>query len=184
MGQQEAARYGVELLQTGKQGRDLSRVLALLVVEQHVAAEVRVSAEDFIGAFAGNHDLVAGVAYGAAQKVFRHAMGVDAEGLGLQDRIGEVIGEIVLPDGDGVEIGPGLRGHLFGLVFLIVVSAIEGQSEGPNGIATMERREAEHGARIEAAAEIAADGDIGTQTKTNCFVKRVTKFGGVVCVRA
>src|SRR6476469_2293232 len=165
MGQQESARYWIELVQTGKEGRNLSRVLALLVVEQHVAAEVRVTAADFIGAFACNHDFVAGVSYGTAQKVFRHTMRVDAEGLRLNDGIGEVIREIVLPNGDGGEIGSRLRGQLFGLCFFIVVSAIEGEREGANGIAAMERCEAEGGAGIETAAEIAANEDICTQTE-------------------
>ena len=105
------------------------------VVQQHVAAEVGVSGEDLVGALAGQHDLVAGVAHGPAQQVLRHAVRVEAERLGLPGRVGEVVGEVGLADRDRVELGPGVRRHLAGDGPLVVVGPVEGQREGPDRIA-------------------------------------------------
>ena len=107
VGQQQAARDRVARRPARSRSCcDRRRVLALRVVQQHVAAEVRVAGQDLVGAFAGQDDLVAGVAHGPAQQVLRDAVRVEAERLGLPDRVGEVVGEVGLPDRDRVELGP------------------------------------------------------------------------------
>ena len=54
------------------------------IVEQHVAAEMRIAAEDLVRALAGDDDLVAGIAHRAAQQIFGHAVGVEAERLAVR----------------------------------------------------------------------------------------------------
>ena len=159
-------------------------ILTFAVVEQHVAAEVRIAAEDFVGAFAGDDDLVAGVADGAAEEIFRHTVGVDADGLGLGDGVGEVVGEVALDDGDGVELGAGKGGHLAGDGAFVVGRVFKGEGEGLDGIGMVARGEAEDGAGVEAAAEIDADGHVGAQADAHGFFEGVAEFGDVVGVRA
>ena len=145
---------------------------------------MRVASEELVGAFAGEDYLVSCVANGAAEEIFGDAVGVDAEGLGLEDGVGEVVGEIVLMDGYGEEVGAGSGRHLFRLFLLVVLCTVEGEGEGADGFRVMFRREAEDGAGVEAAAEIAADGDIGAKTKPHGFLEDVAKFGGVVGIGA
>src|ERR1700751_3204121 len=98
MREQQSGRDMVELFQIVEQRRNFGRVLALLVVKKHVAAAMSITAEDLIRSFPRNHDLVTGLAYGTAEKILGSAMCVYAEGLRLQDRLGEVVCKIVLPD--------------------------------------------------------------------------------------
>ncbi len=49
------------------------------VVQQHVATEVRIAAEDLIGTLAGEHDLEAMIAHHLAQDEFRHAMRIGGQ---------------------------------------------------------------------------------------------------------
>ena len=143
-----------------------------------------VAAQNFIGAFAGENDFVASVAHGTAQKVLGHAMGIDAKRFRLQDGIGEMVGEIVLPNGDGIEVGAGFRRHLARFFFFVVVSVVEGEGEGANRFGVMFCGEAEDGAGVEASAEIATDGNIGAQTDADGFFEDVAELGGVVGVGA
>ena len=77
----------------------------------------------------------------------------------------------------GWNSAPALRGHLAAHRSFVVVGAVEGQREGADRIAMMARGEAEHGAGIEAAAEIAADRHIGAQPEANRLFQRVPKLG-------
>ena len=153
-------------------------------MEQHVAAEVRVAGQDLVGALAGQHDLVAGVAHGPAQQVLRHAVRVEAERLGLPGRVGEVVGEVGLADRDRVEVGPGVRRHLAGDRPLVVVGPVEGQREGPDRIAAVRRRQAQHGAGVDPAAEVAADRHVGPEAQPDRLVQRVPEPLGVLGVGA
>ena len=178
--QQQPAGHRIEPFQILEQACDLGRVLALPVVKQHVAAKVRVAAEDLVRSFSGQDDLVAGVAHGAAQQVFGDAVGIEAERLRLRDRIGKMIGQIVLPDRDGEEFRAGLRRHLPGFSFLVIFGAVEGQGEGANRFAVMSRRQAEDRTGVEPAAEVAADRNVGAQTDANRLFQREAELRGVV----
>ena len=178
--QQQPTGHRIEPFQILEKARDHIRILSLPVVKQHVAAKVRIAAQDFIRAFSGDDDLVAGVAHGTAQQVLGDAMSIEAKRLGLQDGIGKMIGQIVLPDGDGEEFGSRLRGHLARFFFLVVVGVVEGQGEGTNRFGMMSRRQAEDRTGVEPATEVTTHRNVGAQTDANRFLQRLTKLGGVV----
>ena len=171
---------GIEPFQIVEKARDHIRVLSLPIVKQHVAAKVGIAAQDFIRAFSGDDDLVTGVAHGTAQQVLGNAMSIDAKGLGLQDGVGKMIGQIVLPDGDGEEFGSRLGGHLARFFFLVVVGVVEGEGEGANRFGMMSRRQAEDRTGVEPATEVTTHRNVGAQTDANRFLQRLTKLGGVV----
>ncbi len=98
----------------------------------------------------------------------------------LQDRVGKVIREIVLPDGDREKFRAHLGRHLARFFLLVVVGAIEGQGEGADRIGMMFRREPENRAGIETAAEITAHRNVGAQAEANRFLQRMTEFRGIV----
>ena len=89
---------GLSLAKLVEQAGDHGRILPLPIVEQHVAAKERITAEDLVRSFSGEDHLVAGVAHGAAQQILRHAVRIEAERLRLRYRIGKMICQIVLPD--------------------------------------------------------------------------------------
>ena len=175
--------HSIESGQFVEQAGDHCRILAFSVEEQHVAAKERVAAENLVRSFAGEHDLVAGVAHGAAQKVSRDAVRVDAKRLRLHYCIGEVIGQIVLPERNGTELCPRLRGHLPGDFPFVIFGPIEGEGEGANWCAVMPRGQAEDRRGIEPATQIAADRNVGAQANANGLVKHETELGGPVSVR-
>ena len=153
-------------------------------MQDHVSPEGRVSGQDLVRALAGQYDLVTGVAHGPAQQVLRHAVRVEAERLGLPGRIGEVVGEVGLPDRDRVELGPGVRRHLAGDGPLVVAGPVEGQCEGPDRIASVRRRQAQHGAGVDPTAEIAADRHVGPEAQADRLVQVVPEPLGVLGVGA
>jgi hypothetical protein len=160
------------------------RVLPFAIVEQHVAAEMRVAAEDLVRAFAGQHHLVAGIAHRPAQQIFGDAMGVEAHRLALGDGIGEMVRQILLPDRDRIECGAGLLGHLLRDRALVIVAAVKGQGEGTDRLAMVPCRKAEHRAGIETAAQIAADRNIGPEAQADRLLERVPELGRVIGVGA
>ena len=66
----------------------------------------------------------------------------------------------------------------------VVVGVVEGESEGANGFGMVARGEAEHGAGVEPAAEVAADRHVGAQADADGLLEGVAEFGGVVGVGA
>ena len=124
---------------------DCSGILTRMVVKQHVAAEVRITSEDLVRPLSGQDDLVAGIAYRTAQEVFGDTVSIEAEGLRLQNSIGEVIGEIVLPDRDRKELRSRHCRHLPRLSFLVVFGAVETQCEGADRLRVVSCGKAEDG---------------------------------------
>ena len=100
----------------------------------------------------------------------------------MPDRVGEVVGEVGLADRDGMELGAGARRHLARDRALVVVGAVEGQREGADRIAAVARREAQHGAGVDAAAQVAADRHVGAQPQAHRLVERVPERLGVLGV--
>lgn len=145
---------------------------------------MRITREDFVGALAGEHDLVASVANGAAEEKLGDAVGIGAEGFGLQDGGSEVVGEVILRDGDGIELGAGLGGHLFCLRLFVVVGAIKGESEGVDGLGMMLCGETQNGTGVETAGQVAANGNIRAKAKANGLFEHMAKLGGILCVGA
>ena len=111
-------------------------------------------------------------------------MGVEAKRLGLPGRIGEVVGEVGLPDRDRVELGPGACRHLAGDGPLVVAGPVKGQGEGPDRIAAVRRRQAQHGAGVDSTAEIAADRHIGPEAQADRLVQDVPESLRVLGVGA
>src|SRR6185295_8676178 len=100
-------------------------------------------------------------------------MGIDAKGFRLQNRIGEAVGQILLVDRNGVEFCAGEGGHLPRDGALIVIDIIESQGEGANLLWMMARCKSKNRTRVEAAAEIDTNRDIGPQTNAYCLFQHV-----------
>src|SRR5215813_12356771 len=63
--QQQSTGHGVQPLEVLEKLGCFVRILAIAVVEHHIAAKVRVSAENLVRAFASDHDLITGISYGS-----------------------------------------------------------------------------------------------------------------------
>ena len=146
-------------------------ILASVVVEEHVPPEMRIAAEDLVGAFARQHDFVAGVAHRAREDELGDAVGVEAKRLRVPGRVREVVGEVVLTDRHRVVLGPGSAGHLPRDHALVVVRPVEGQREGPDRAGQVLRGEADHRAGVQPAAEVAADRNVGPQPQAHRLVE-------------
>src|SRR5262249_41482329 len=66
---------------------------------------------------------------------------------------------------------------------LIVVAPVEGERERPNGVWAMLCRKAQHGARVEPAAQVARDRHIRAQAKAHRFVEHMTELGYILSIR-
>src|SRR5215470_6074115 len=64
--QEQPARDWIKPFEIVEKGRDFRRILAFLVIEEHVTAKVRVPSQDFVGAFACEYNFVTSVAYSSA----------------------------------------------------------------------------------------------------------------------
>src|SRR5580704_5973911 len=95
-----------------------------------------------------------------------------------------MVSKIILPDGNRKKLRAHFSCHLFGFFFLVVVAAVEGESKGTDGIATMQSSEAEGSTGIQTSAEIATDGHVCAKAQAHRFLQRVTKFRGIVRVGA
>src|SRR5262245_60675589 len=98
----------------------------LCIVQQHVTAEVGISAEDFIRALTGEDYLESGVAHRSAEKEFGNAMAVVEESFGMPDRIQEMFRQICLMDGNREVPGARVSGHLLGDGAFVVCGPVEG----------------------------------------------------------
>src|SRR5262249_54395040 len=125
MWKQQTARNRVASFQILNQGSNLERILALFVVEQHVTTEMRVTAQNLIRAFPRQHDFIPRVAHSTAQKIFGHAVSVEAESFRLQNCVGKMVCKIILPDGDRYEFCACLCRHLLCFFFFVVFASIE-----------------------------------------------------------
>src|SRR5215475_963380 len=143
---------------------------------------MRIATEDLVRSFSRKDDLVARIANRAAQEILGHPVGIEAKRLRLQDRIRKMIRQIVLPDGNGMELGADLGRHLPGLCFLVVLGPVEGQSEGSDGVRAVPSGKSEHRAGIEPATEIASDGNVGAQANADGLLQSLAKLRGVVGV--
>ena len=181
--QQQSARDRIVLVQPSQQLLDLCRILALAVVEQHVAPEVRISAQDLVRAFAGDHNLVAGIAHRFAQQKLRHSMRVHAERLRLQNRIRKILSQMILVDRNWIELSPRQRSHLPRNRSFIVGSIVESQRESANRIGMVTRSQTQHRAGVQPAAQINTHRHVGTQTDAHRLFQLVAKLGGIIGVR-
>ena len=111
-------------------------------------------------------------------------MSVDAKRFRLMDGVAEIIGEIVLLDGDGKELSLCLRRHFAGNFALVVFGPVEGESKCADWFRMMTRREPQHRTGIDATAEITTDWNIRAETQANRFVQCVTKLFGVLGIGA
>ena len=174
--QERAGRHaigGVELGEQPRLGGRVIQAMAVAAVEDEIAAEVRIAREDLVAAFARHHDLDAGIADGAAQKVLGDRVRVHERPLGVVDRVAEVIGHVFGADVDAAELGAGALRLIAGEVALVVVRVIERERVGAERPRRVARREAEHGARIDAAAQIAGDRHVRAQPQPDRLVERV-----------
>ena len=178
--QQQPARNRVVLVQPCQQLLNLCRILPFAVVEQHVAPEVRISAQDLVRSFAGDHHLVAGVAHGLAQQELRHAVRIHAERFGLQNRIREVLSQMLLVDRNRIELRAGQRGHLARNRPFIVRSILERQRECANRIGMMTRSQPKHRARVQPAAQINTHRHIGAQANAHRLFQLMPKLRRIV----
>ena len=142
---------------------------------------MRVAAENFIGAFAGEYDLVASV---ATARLKRYLATPWALTQNVSDcRIASAKWSARSPAGwDGIELGASFRCHFPRFFAFVVFGAIEGEGEGANRIGMMLCGEAEDGAGVQAAAEIATDGNISAQAEPDGFFEDLAELVGVVGV--
>ena len=150
-----------------------SSAMAVAAVEDEVAAEVRIAGEDLVAAFAGHHNLDAGIADGAAQEVLGDRMRVHERPLGVVDRVAEVIRHVLGADVDAAELGAGALRLIAGEVALVIVRVVERERVGPDRPRRVARREAEHGTRVDAAAQVAGDRHVRAETQAHRFIERV-----------
>ena len=87
--QQQPAAHLVVIVEPPQQFLNFIRILPLAVVQQHVAAEVRIAAQNLVRSLSGEHHLVACIAHRAAQQILRDTVRIDARRLCLCDGIGE-----------------------------------------------------------------------------------------------
>jgi hypothetical protein len=71
-----------------KKAQGLRLVQALGVVHKHICTEVNIIADNLVGTFTGEDDLIAGIA-GAAQQEFRYSVTVLEDGFGVLDCFSE-----------------------------------------------------------------------------------------------
>src|SRR5262249_56497564 len=114
MRKEQAARDLVSVLQAGEEALDVLGAARARAVQHQIAAEVRIAGEDLVGALAGEDDLVAALVDRAAEEELGDAVRIEAQRLAVPDRIGEVVGELIVADRDGVELGARARRHLGG----------------------------------------------------------------------
>src|SRR5262245_32083226 len=107
-------------------------------------------------------------------------MRIDAKRLGMRDGIGEMIRQIVLLDGDRVELGAGLCRHLPGDWFLVILLPVETQGEGPYGAGMVLCCETKHRAGVQAAAQVTSNGNIGAKTNANRLLQTVSELVGPI----
>ena len=160
------------MLELRKQALDLRRVLSGAVIAQHVLAKMGIAREHLVGAFSGQDHLETGIAHGAAQHVLRDEVPVQTEGLGVVDRIGEIVGQRILADRNRHPFGARPARHLLGRDTLVIVFMIEAQREGADRIGPVTRGETQHGAGIDTAAEIATDRHVRTQAHFDGIVEK------------
>ncbi len=153
-------------------------------MQEHVATEVRVTRKELVAALARQHDLQPGVANRSAEHEFRDSMRVGERPLGVVNRSGKVVGKVAGTHVDATE----LRARQLRLVLregrLVVVRVIEGQGERANRTRGQPRCKPEHGARVDAAAEIAGDRHVSSQPHAHGILERVVHLADphvVIC---
>ena len=134
---------------------------------------MRIAGEDLVAAFARHHDLDAGIADGAAQEVLGDRMRVHERPLGVVDRVAEVIRHVLGADVDAAELGARALRLIAGEVALVIVVVVERERVGADRPRRVARREAEHGTRVDAAAQVAGDRHVRAETQADRFIERV-----------
>src|SRR5215469_5780537 len=142
--EQQSSGHGIQPLEVLQKRGCLLRILAIAVVEHHIATKVRVTAQNLVRAFAGDHDLVTGISHSSAQKIFRDTVSIEAERLGLLNGISKVVCQVILAYRNREKLCADLRGHLSRLFFFVVVCTVEGQCKRPYWICSVPCSEAKH----------------------------------------
>src|SRR5215472_5867098 len=181
--EQQSSGHGIQPFEVLQKRGCLLRILPIAVVEHHIATKVRVTAQNLVRAFAGDHDLVPGISHSSAQKIFRDPVSIEAEGLRLLYSVSKVVCQVILAYWNRKKLCADLRGHLSRFFFFVVVCTVKGQRERPNWIGSVPCRKAQHRAGVQAPAKIATDWNIGTQAKANRFFQDVTEFRSILCTR-
>ena len=132
-----------------------------------------VAAEDFVRAFAGQHDFEAVVADHLAEQELGHAVRVGGQRFAVPDRVGEVVGQLRLLDRQRMEVGAGHARPSPGPRLFVVLGHVEAEREGLDRVGVMPGGDAQQRAAIEPAAEIAAHRHVGPQADAHGFVERV-----------
>jgi hypothetical protein len=145
-------------------------------LQQHVRAEVDVTAQNLIRTFARVDDLVAGRAHRAAEQELRQAVTVVKERFSVPDRVGEMVRQVGLSNRDGAKICSGPLRHLASDVPFVVGRLIEGEREGLNGRVRLPRSKAEHRARVEPAAQVTAHRHVGAHPQAHRFFEDGGEF--------
>jgi hypothetical protein len=134
---------------------------------EHVGAKMDVAAENFVRAFAGINDLVARVAHRAAQEKLRNPVTVAEKSLRMPDCIREMIRDIGLLDRDGMKVGASPSCHLASDIAFVVGGLIEGEGKRLDRQAGHPRGETQHGAGIEAAAQVTGNRHVCAHSQPN-----------------
>ena len=101
----------------------------------------------------------------------------------MRDRLGEVVGQVRLRDRDRVELGIRQPGHLPRDRRLVVLRPVEAQGERSDRIRSMPGRQSQHGARVEPAAQVAADRHVGAEPEADRLVERPPELFGMLGIR-
>ena len=139
-------RDAVFWLSTHRRLSDHRRVLPLPVVERHVAPEIRVPPRISSDPSPVRRPCIPR-RRPTAQQVPGHAVRLHAERFRLPDRVREMIGQILLADGDRAILRACQFRPLFRDRALVMGGLFEGQREGADRIGIVPRGQAQHGAR-------------------------------------
>src|SRR5262245_60898176 len=111
-----------------------------------------ITCQHLVGTLTDEDDLQSKIASCAAQDIFSRAVEIDAEGLGVPNRVRKVVEQIALgePHRCGDRPSP-LRG-LFRDLQLVVSVSIEAQGEATNRLRRVQLSESEHRAAVQSSA--------------------------------
>jgi hypothetical protein len=154
------------------------------VVREHVTAEERVAGQDLVGALAGEHDLESRVADPLAQQILGDAVGVHGGLFAMDDCIDEMLREHLLRHAEAVEVRAHERGHLLGDRAFVERSLFEGDGERLDRIVAKIGGDPENRARVQAAADVAAHGNVGAQPQPDRLAQLVAHDLDVLGLRA
>src|SRR5882762_5435595 len=133
------------------------RRVGVAIRRSHIPAEVEIAPENFIGAFAGEDNLKARIADGAAEKILGDPVRIHAESFGVGNGIGEVLAEFILPHGNGGKFRAGHCRHFPGNFLFIVLGTVESESKRSDRALVVARRKTKDGTGINSTARVRSE---------------------------